>query len=483
MGIKSENINDFLNKPRMVLLILGVLSAFFIWVAFYFQGTGDVGDSIDHYFFARYAFEHPMNFLNSWAKPVFVFCALPFAQFGFIGIKIFNVLTALFTAWLMFLSLRKMECKLAWLSTVFLFASPLYFILMFSGLTEYLFAFFLVAGIYLFVNKHFWVAVVLLSFLPFVRSEGLLILPCILLYLAVKGKWKIMPAIISGHIFFGILGWIFKGDFLWMFTENAYSSYSNEYGTGNWNHFFIQLNYVIGTPLYFLFGIGFLVYFLGLFFKKFRFVSFLPERYILVLLSFLVFFCAHIIFWKFGMYHSMGLKRVMNCVVPLIILIVIHGLEMIFALSNKYKFPFSKILVILFGLMVLIFPFTGNHAAINVYKDLALQADQKQIIKLVEKLKLQFPAMKQNMIYCSHPYIHLLLDMDPFDHNHIRSVGSFPSITIMGDSDLIIWDCSFAEHEDGVALELLENNKRLSLWMAWPQTDMEKCYFVFVKNK
>ena len=183
------------------------------------------------------------------------------------------------------------------------------------------------------------------------------------------------------------------------------------------------------------------------------------------------------------MYHSMGLKRVMNCVVPLIIFMVIQGLEMIFALSNKYRFPFNKILVVLFGLMVLIFPFTGNRAAINVNKDLALQADQKQIISLVEKLNVQFPAMKQNMIYCSHPYLHLLLDMDPFDHNHIGSVGSFSSITIMGDSDLIIWDCSFAEHEDGVALELLKNDKRLSLWMAWPQSDMEKCYFVFVKNK
>ena len=62
-----------------------------IFLAFWYDGTGDEGDSVFHFLYSKHAFEHPENFLNHWAKPVFVLITAPVAQFGFIAMKIFNI--------------------------------------------------------------------------------------------------------------------------------------------------------------------------------------------------------------------------------------------------------------------------------------------------------------------------------------------------------------------------------------------------------
>jgi hypothetical protein len=69
---------------------------FILWVvlclaAIAFNGTADEGDSVEHFLYAKYAFIHPENFVNHWAKPVFVWIAAPFAQLGFSGVKFLNV--------------------------------------------------------------------------------------------------------------------------------------------------------------------------------------------------------------------------------------------------------------------------------------------------------------------------------------------------------------------------------------------------------
>src|SRR6185312_15488826 len=88
----SESPTSSIKKEdRLAYLLLLVYYFIMIALAFIAKGTGDDGDSVFHFLFAKYAFVCPENFVNHWAKPVFVLLASPFAQFGFIGIKIFNV--------------------------------------------------------------------------------------------------------------------------------------------------------------------------------------------------------------------------------------------------------------------------------------------------------------------------------------------------------------------------------------------------------
>lgn len=75
---------------EIVLALLALLI-----MAFVLPGTGDEGDSVTHYLISKYAFETPTNFFDHWGKPLFVLFSSIFAQFGFIGIKFFNVLSTI----------------------------------------------------------------------------------------------------------------------------------------------------------------------------------------------------------------------------------------------------------------------------------------------------------------------------------------------------------------------------------------------------
>ena len=157
---------EFVKKYQLIIL-LSTLSVVLFSVAILTDGTGDSGDSVTHYLFARYAFIHPTNFIDHWAKPVFVLVASGFAQFGFMGVKLMNVAIAICTAFFIFRIALKLEIKNAILAPVFLFAFPLYTISIFSGLTEPLFGLMLTLSIWLVLNNKLTAGLILISFLPF----------------------------------------------------------------------------------------------------------------------------------------------------------------------------------------------------------------------------------------------------------------------------------------------------------------------------
>src|ERR1700751_4484090 len=82
-------------EPFYVFCGLVVLFIYFSTLAYLSKGSHGGGDCYAHYKIAHYAFKYPRLFLDLWGKPVFTLLSSPFAQFGFIGIKIFNILCAL----------------------------------------------------------------------------------------------------------------------------------------------------------------------------------------------------------------------------------------------------------------------------------------------------------------------------------------------------------------------------------------------------
>jgi hypothetical protein len=97
MVYSKDNANSIMNFSKQTLFHISFLIIAFILVmaAYYFEGTAGGGDSIFHYLYAKYAHLHPENFFNHWAKPVYTILAFPFAQLGFMGIKIFNIIMSL----------------------------------------------------------------------------------------------------------------------------------------------------------------------------------------------------------------------------------------------------------------------------------------------------------------------------------------------------------------------------------------------------
>ena len=98
-----------------------------VLVAIFTPGTCDSGDSITHFLLSKYAFQHPGNFLNHWAKRLLVLLRAPFAVFGFIGIKLFNCCVAALTVWFTYKVATKLNYKYGWLAALFLCFTPVFF--------------------------------------------------------------------------------------------------------------------------------------------------------------------------------------------------------------------------------------------------------------------------------------------------------------------------------------------------------------------
>jgi len=311
-------------KNREIYVALALYALLAAAVITLFDGIGDSGDSILHYLYSKYAFKYPELFLHHWAKPVFVLLSAPFAQFGFTGMKVLNAFVTGCTIFFTYKICETLDIKNALLTTVLLLFAPLHFVLIFSGLTEPLFAAFLSGSLYLMVRERHFSSAVVLSFLPFVRSEGLVIIAVWAFCFLLKKRWYAVAGLVIGHVVYTVAGWLFYDyELLWIFRKMPYS-YRSQYGSGDFLHYFIQLNYVVGIPIYILLWVG-----------TISIVKHTLQRtsnlYIQVpiLLGFGAFFMTHTMAWYLGLMGSMGLVRVLISVMPLIAIIALLGFNFI----------------------------------------------------------------------------------------------------------------------------------------------------------
>jgi hypothetical protein len=438
---------------KTIYIILFIYSLLAALTILFFNGTGDAGDSIQHYLYAKYAPVHPELFFHHWAKPMYVLLASPFAQFGFTGVKIFNAIASFFTIFLTYKTAEALNLKNTVLAAVIAICAPMYYILTFSGLTEPLFALFIGAGIYACVKEKYLTATLLISFLPFVRSEGLILLGIFGLYLLVKGKYKLAPLLLTGHIVYSLAGFFVYHDLLWVFTRIPYATVKSQYGSGGLFDFATGLIYVIGVPIYILFLFGVISVIVKSVKKKIS-----PELLILVFGGLISFLVAHSLFWYFGIFGSMGLKRVMIGVMPMVSIIALEGFNFITeAVPEKRK----KIKLIFQGALtgyIVIFPFTHNPAAINWERDMNLSKDQQAAIQTVNFIT-QRKGKDHRFIY-SHPYLSETFNIDCFDVSR-RSDMSIVNTDQLKQGDIIIWESWFAPVENGIGKEKLDNNPKL----------------------
>ena len=440
------------NNQIFVLLFIYVIIATLTII--FFDGTGDSGDSIHHYQFAKLAPLHPELFFNHWAKPLYVLLASPFAQFTFIGVKIFNSIVSLLTIFFTFKIAQKLNINNAIIGAIILIFSPLCFVLTFSGLTEPLFALFISIGLYTILVKKPIISCLLISFLPFIRSEGLIIIGVFGLYFLLKRKWKLIPFLLFGHIVYSIAGFFVFNDLLWVFNKIPYAHMSSTYGSGELSHFVTQLMYVIGVPIYILFWSGVLI----IIWKSIK-NRISIEIQILVFLGFFSFFIAHSLFWYLGIFNSMGLNRVIIGVAPLISIISLIG----FNFLTDEIFKNKRIPNLIFqGLLIgyiLIFPFTSNPAAINWERDLSLSKDQQSANQIADLISHN-RGSNQRFVF-AHPYLSEVLKIDHFDDTkRLELTADFMNHIKSGD--IVIWENWFAVVEHGVTKEYLDTNTELT---------------------
>lgn len=446
-----------------ILIIIGIVYLFEAWR---FPGSFQGGDGMKHFLTSKYSWHHPGLFLFLWGKPFFTIISSPFSQFGLLGIKVFNIICALFSGYLVFKIATELKMKNAILATIFLLFTPFYYFGTNSGYTEVFFGLIVVFTIYEYIKGRYFWSTILISLLPFVRSEGYLLLPLFFAILVLRKKYSHVLLLGFGNVIYSIIGYFYYKDLFWIHTQNPYDGHMAEiYGHGPLLHFINGGYWVWGKPLIALIISGLIYGLIKLFRKDKLEVRYKAEEYILIYGSGLVYFIAHSIFWWKGLFNSLGLERVLIAIIPVSALIALRGIN--FIISPIPKIVFSRIVILFF--LVFIVLSTYRH---DTYP-LKLDPEEDVVLKMKDwYINSGFKNRNIKMFYL-HPYMPEALSFDPFDTEKIGELwGMYPALKKYGydgmpDSSLILWDAHYGTNEAELPIDTLLNDNHFRLIKAF----------------
>jgi hypothetical protein len=433
----------------LVPLLLVILVLSYSILAVLSEGTIGGADDVTHYRYARYAFSNPYFFLHHWGKPVFTALAAPFAQFGWNGIKIFNVLAGAAAAYFTFRTAKLLGFRYPVLAIFLVISSPLYTMLMLSGMTEVLFSLMLVLSIFLFMRKNYIWSALLLSFIPFVRNEGVVIMLLFGVAFVWQKQWKILPFMLTGFVFYSIVGSFYFRDILWVIHEMPYTGSAREmYGSGELLHYVKAYKYTFGVGLTLLILVGGLMWVLEpIRNREGERKGWLMEM-LVVYLPFIAYLSAHSFVWWKGMGNSIGMIRVIAAVVPSAALLAVFGWSRLMALIPVRE-EFRQVATILLSLFLISIPHMVYEIPvplIGTQKDVKLASDW-----------LMDSEYFDNKIYYYDPHFCHFMGLNPYDAERSRSFlhnAERPEFGVPNGA-IVIWDAQFGPVGGNLPLERL----------------------------
>jgi hypothetical protein len=440
-------------QSRISWLLIVIFSALFFFIAAFSGGVSD-SDSIQHYLFSRYAFKHPHLFLDLWNKPVFTLLTAPFAQFGFVSMKLFNAICGCLSLILLFKISSFYSKNYNPLILVLAVASAFHLAILNSALTEPLFDLALLFALYLLLKDKISAAALVFSCLPFIRQEGYLIIGFMFVYFGITRNFKPLFLLFSAHIVLTIAGYFHYQDLLWIFKNNPNAFYSH-YGNGGWFDYFHKLAYILGKPLYFFVAAGIIALIIFFFRSKNKFEYIVNKLHVPVY-CFLLVVAAHAIFWKFGLFKSLGMERNIVTVFSCAVITSFIGLSAI--LNGNPKKNFNAVIISVSCLVLLIYPFYPDPQKVQIPGDFKLTEEQKMISEAVDQVK---PLLNEHKLYTGHPYVHLLLENDPFDSTRVAGIYKFYPRKNPGEKCAVLWEKRLSVIEYGVSLKDLEADTTL----------------------
>lgn len=432
----------------MILTAIVLIQVFLLL----FNGDSYVGaGNMSHFQIARYSFKYPEFFLDLLGKPVYTTLLAPFTLFGYNIAKAFNLIVAILT---LVITARlsdkifKGSSNYAIILTAF---SPVYFFLMITCFPEVLFSLFAVVAVYLFIKNKFYYSAIVLSFIPFIRFEGIVLLPVFAFaYLLKREYWPILFLSI-GTVFYTFIGFFAFGDWLWIMHKFPLDQSIN--GDGGLSHYIMNSNFIFGVPFLVLLVLG-LIYWLIQIIRNF---SVKDENFVLFILisgSWLVYFVAQSYVWWDGATGSLGLTRGIGAVIPLAALTSVKGIQLI---SEKVKDKRMVTGIISMFVVAQVFILFMNYN---------MPTKASPVEKLIKKsAKYIQQASFTGKVFYFDPEIIFQLGIDPYDSSKfclgIRDNDKIQPSNNMEWGDLLVWDAHFGPNDGKVQLENLEKDPYL----------------------
>ncbi len=443
-------------EKYLVFSLLSLMFVAFAIAVFLTQNNFGGGDHYQHFLLAYWGWKYPDMLFNYWGKPVFTLLISPFAQLGMNGARLYNVIMGLATAFLAWKLSVRFRFKPAWMAIFLVTGMPVYFILMFTSLTEVTFSFFLILAVFLFFKEKYIGSALVLSFLPMIRTEGIVLIPVFILAYLLKKQYKALPFLLTGFLVISLAGLPFHKGFFWLVTEMPYTGNAKDiYGSGSLFHFVDLSPQLFGRFFSWFIIIGLF----AVFYQWKREGRLRPDDHFYFILivagSFFTFFAAHSIAWWKGIGNSLGLIRVIGSVTPLAALMAMAGISFVFkALKKRWKAAGTVVLMLLIVINTI--------GIIKMQKGLFGPSNEEAVLNRACGY-IEENGLEKNRIYYYSSYIVYKLGLDIRNSSQCRKNlpgGDHPASKIPVGS-IIVWDAHFGPNEGRMPLERLRNQKEM----------------------
>ena len=246
----------------VVLAYGGVFALLSLIMAMWSRGFLEA-DGITHYLYAREAWSSPWIFTDVWGRPtVKVLHAIPAAvpgtwfgtPVGLLLVRATSLLLALAGAALAWRVASKMPAfyERPALGFVCALGSPLVFLHSFAVLTELPFGTLMVACLWAYAGRRWWLLALLAGLLPATRPEGIGFVLVVLVGLAMHRRWLELPLVLVGPLTWTLAGSWLSGDdgnpLTWLVRSWPYSGDST-YAAGPLFKFVGMLPAAVGPGL------------------------------------------------------------------------------------------------------------------------------------------------------------------------------------------------------------------------------------------
>ncbi len=440
----------FIKRNIVAVLITLFFISFFILALLSPKSYGGADDLV-HFRFAYYSFKYPQLLLDHWAKPVFTIFASPFAQLGYWGVKFFNLLTGSFVAYLVYRISGLLKIKRPELVIIFLFFTPVYTTMIMSGMTEVLFSAVLTYAAFLFLTKNYFWSAVVISLLPLVRTEGIIMWPLYIIGFIMHKKWKVIPFMLSTSIIYSIVGGLYFKDYFWLITHIPYTGTYDIYGHGKLLHFVNSNKLIFGTALTALFIFGLIATFPLPFIRRFTKEPLKTGHFdeiIVILAPLLLYYASHSFVWWKGI-NSLGLIRVMAGVAPLFVIYSLRGINLIL---DNISIKLRGIVLILTICFITITPF--------IVYEIPLKLSDKDQLILKAANWYRFSEYKTRKYYIWDSFFYHILNTNPYDSKKMGDGipdRSHPE-KFVKPGEIVIWDAHFSAVDGRFPLNAILDN-------------------------
>jgi hypothetical protein len=448
-----------MNKLSFSILFTGTIVLLYLLNFIFADGFNGGADTISHFHISKYSWVYPALFMDQWGKPVFNILMSPFANMGFKAVAFVNVLLIFINAIIAYRIAQRLNIRNPhWVVWLYLL-TPIVIGNSYSSLTEPICSLFLSGFIYLAIKEKWVLASLCLSFMPFARSEGFVIVLLVVIFFVFTKRFRYIPFLLVGTFIFNSIGFAMTGLPMWIFQANPYIHTDiTVYGSGTFYHFFMAAIPIFGFVFILLVMHSFrLIKHIKILFKSASWQLNDQIWFWIILGSFWGYFLAHVVLWWFGMWASLGLLRVMFVICVPAALLIIKEIEL---LENRYSSFKSQNFKAVFWIHILALPFIIRLFTLQEIEIFPPKGvEEKTVDEFITKFK-EVEVWDTCKLYTGHPYILFKLEKDPFDTMKSANLWDWKKAK---KGDLIVWDGHFGPNEHKVPLKAIDSDRSFKL--------------------